>query len=192
MQYDMKRFFFKKSHFNFAFYRIFDSKKVKDVHNNKEWLDTTCNHTLFRMTAAFTLFFVKLAPILLTDLLSQFEWCLLEDNDQLAKSAASNLEELVLNNRSKMDSQTEHTILKFLSELITNTLMPNNLVETSKPLVPTSTSIKSLKHRINVHLEVIASIRKMIFGVTMKHSKTTLVANDSFRVRNCFKKVTLY
>ena len=77
------------------FCRIFDSKKVQSVHNNKEWLDTTCNHTLFRMTDAFNLFFVKLAPLLLTDLLNQFEWCVLQDNDQLARSASSCLETLV-------------------------------------------------------------------------------------------------
>ena len=86
----------KKSQKSFHFLcRIFDSKKVQSVHNNKEWLDTTCNHTLFRMTDAFNLFFVKLAPLLLTDLLNQFEWCVLQDNDQLARSASSCLETLV-------------------------------------------------------------------------------------------------
>ena len=47
------------------------------------------------MTDAFNLFFVKLAPLLLTDLLNQFEWCVLQDNDQLARSASSCLETLV-------------------------------------------------------------------------------------------------
>ena len=82
-------------------------------------------------------------------------------------------------------TDTEHEILKFLSELITNTLMPNTVVETSKPLIPTSTSLKSLKHRIQVHLEIIASVRRMIFGVSMKNSKTTVTvvnANDCFQV----------
>ena len=88
----------------FLIYRIFDSKKVQNVHNNKEWLDTTCNHTLFRMTDAFNLFFAKLAPLLLPNLLNQFEWCVLQDNDQLARSASSCLETLVLTNRSKMDT----------------------------------------------------------------------------------------
>ena len=86
-----------------------------------------------------------------------------------------------------MDPDTEHSILKFLSELITNTLMPNTVVETSgKPLNPTSTTLKSLKHRIQVHLEIIASVRRMIFGVSMKHSKTTVTVvntnDDCFQV----------
>jgi len=134
------------------------------------------------MTDVFNEFFVKLAPLLLKDLLSQFEWCVLQDNDQLARSAASCLENLVLTNRPKMDAITEHLILKFLADLITNTLMPNNIVETSKPLVPASTSIKSLKHRIQVHLEIIASVRRMVYGVSMKSSKTSLVTNDCFTV----------
>ena len=99
------------------------------------------------MTDVFNEFFVKLAPLLLQDLLNQFEWCVLQENDQLARSAASCLENLVLTNRAKMDVETEHQILKFLSDLIRNTLMPNTIVETSKPLVPASTSIKlSLIH----------------------------------------------
>ena len=86
-----------------------------------------------------------------------------------------------------MDPDTEHSILKFLSELITNTLMPNTVVETSgKPLNPTSTTLKSLKHRIQVHLEIIASVRRMIFGVSMKNSKTTVTVvntnDDCFQV----------
>ena len=155
---------------------------VKNDHNNKEWLDTTCNHTLYAMTDVFNEFFAKLAPLLLTSLLNQFEWCVLQENDQLARSAASCLETLVLTNRANMDASTEHLILKFLADLITNTLMPNTVVETSKPLIPASTSIKSLKHRIQVHLEIIASVRRMIFGVSMKSIETHLVANDCFKV----------
>ena len=83
-----------KNHSNF-FVGFLVRRRVQSVHNNKEWLDTTCNHTLFRMTDAFNLFFVKLAPLLLTDLLNQFEWCVLQDNDQLARSASSCLETLV-------------------------------------------------------------------------------------------------
>ena len=68
-------------------------------HNHKEWMDTTCNHTLYAMTDVFNEFFRKLAPLLLKDLLAQYEWCVLQDNDQLARSAASCLENLVLTNR---------------------------------------------------------------------------------------------
>jgi brefeldin A-inhibited guanine nucleotide-exchange protein len=78
-------------------FRIFDL--VKNDHNNKEWMDTTCNHTLYAMTDVFNEFFPKLAPLLLQDLLGQFEWCVLQDNDQLAKSSVSCLENLVITNR---------------------------------------------------------------------------------------------
>ena len=135
------------------------------------------------MTDVFTIFFAKLAPLLLSSLLNQFEWCVLQENDQLSKSATTCLETLVLTNRENMDADTEHLILKFLGDLILNTLMPNTIVETAKPLVPASTSLKSLKHRIQVHNEVIKSVHEMIFGVTMKSSEPHLVANDCFKVR---------
>ena len=122
-------------------------------------------------------FFSKLAPLLLQDLLNQFEWCVLQDNDQLARSAVSCLENLVLTNRAKMDVETEHLILKFLSELITNTLIPNTVQQSDHATKP-ALNIKSLKHRIQVHLEVIASVRRMIFGVSMQNDKVSLVGND--------------
>ena len=156
-------------------------------HNHKEWMDTTCNHTLYAMTDVFNEFFRKLAPLLLKDLLAQYEWCVLQDNDQLARSAASCLENLVLTNRSKMDSETEHCINRFLADLITNTLMPNTIAKHSKPLVPASTSVKSMRHRIQVHLEIISSIKRMIFGVSMKNSPSH---SGCIAAKNCFQVCT--
>ena len=50
-------------------------------------------------------------------------WCVQQDNDQLAKSAVSCLENLVLTNRPKMNRETEHTVLNFLSDVITGKLI---------------------------------------------------------------------
>ena len=63
------------------------------------------------MTDAFNLFFVKLAPLLLTDLLNQFEWCVLQDNDQLARSASSCLETLVNISPNPLNLIKKHKIL---------------------------------------------------------------------------------
>ena len=63
------------------------------------------------MTDAFNLFFVKLAPLLLTDLLNQFEWCVLQDNDQLARSASSCLETLVNMPYEFLKNQNEAKVL---------------------------------------------------------------------------------
>ena len=153
------------------------------------------------MTDVFNEFFDKLTPILLNDLLSQFQWCVQQENDQLSKSAVSCLENLVLTNRPKMDLETEHTVLRFLTEIITCTLiptaqshieefLPHQKTVSIPPLTPNSTSIKSMKHRIQVHLEIIASIRRMIFGVSMKeidkaesikNGLQSLVSNDCFQ-----------
>ena len=153
------------------------------------------------MTDVFNEFFDKLTPILLNDLLSQFQWCVQQENDQLSKSAVSCLENLVLTNRPKMDLETEHTVLRFLTEIITCTLiptaqshieefLPRQKTVSIPPLTPNSTSIKSMKHRIQVHLEIIASIRRMIFGVSMKeidkaesikNGLQSLVSNDCFQ-----------
>lgn len=171
-------------------FRIFDLVK-NDFGNHKEWMDTTCNHTLYAMTDVFNEFFAKLAPILLQDLLNQFAWCVHQENDQLARSAVSCLENLVLTNRQNMDLDTEHSILKFLADLTNSTLIPTESNKNNKPLIPTTTATKSLKHRITVHLEIVASIRRMIFGVSMKscegskslngHANSNgLVANDCF------------
>jgi hypothetical protein len=46
-----------------------------------------------------------------------------QDNDQLAKSAVSCLENLVLTNRPKMNRETEHTVLGFLSEIVSGILL---------------------------------------------------------------------
>ena len=154
------------------------------------------------MTDVFNEFFDKLTPILLNDLLSQFQWCVQQENDQLSKSAVSCLENLVLTNRPKMDLETEHTVLRFLTEIITCTLiptpqthidfMPHERMVSIPPLTPNSTSIKSMKHRIQVHLEIIASIRRMIFGVSMKETdKAESIKNglQSLASNDCFQDI---
>ena len=165
-------------------------------------MDTTCNHALYSMTDVFNEFFHKLTPILLHDLLSQFQWCVQQENDQLSKSAVSCLENLVLTNRPKMDLETEHTVLRFLTEIITCTLiptpqthidfLPHDRMVSIPPLTPNSTSVKSMKHRIQVHLEIIASIRRMIFGVSMKETdKAESIKNglQSLASNDCFQDI---
>ena len=126
-----------------------------------------------------------------------------QENDQLSKSAVSCLENLVLTNRPKMDLETEHTVLRFLTDIITCTLIPSpqahievflprEKMVSIPPLTPNSTSIKSMKHRIQVHLEIIASIRRMIFGVSMKETdKAESIKNglQSLASNDCFQDI---
>jgi len=46
-----------------------------------------------------------------------------QDNDQLSRSSVSCLENLILTNRPKMSNETEHTVLAFLSDIITGTFL---------------------------------------------------------------------
>ena len=43
-------------------------------------------------------------------------------------------------------------------------------VQPSMPIVPYTTSLKSLRHRVQVHLEILHSVRRMVFGVSMSKS----------------------
>ena len=65
------------------------------------------------MTDVFNEFFDTLAPLLLNELLSQYECCVLQDNDQLARSAASCLENLVLTNKPKVRLKIGKILIKF-------------------------------------------------------------------------------
>ncbi|KAF7260159.1 hypothetical protein EG68_02413 [Paragonimus skrjabini miyazakii] len=61
-----------------------------------EWMNTTCNHTLFSVVDVFTQFYDVLSPILLDEVYSQLRWCCLQEHEQLARSGTSCLETLIL------------------------------------------------------------------------------------------------
>ena len=48
--------------------------------------------------------------------------------------------------------------------------LPVQPVQPSMPIVPYTTSLKSLRHRVQVHLEILHSVRRMVFGVSMSKS----------------------
>jgi hypothetical protein len=116
-------------------------------------MDTTCNHALYAMTDVFNEFFVKLSPILLADMFGQYKWCIvLQEHDQIAKSAVSCLENLVITNRNVMDEGTVHAVLQFLSELVLSTAHLRGT------------------NRASIHLEVVNSVHRILFGVTLKNA----------------------
>ncbi|XP_046858111.1 brefeldin A-inhibited guanine nucleotide-exchange protein 1-like isoform X10 [Xenia sp. Carnegie-2017] len=69
-------------------------------HFNKksEWMTTTCNHALYAIIDVFTQYFDILAEILLDDMYGHLEWCVKQDNEQLARSGTNCLENLDLSN----------------------------------------------------------------------------------------------
>ncbi|XP_046858105.1 brefeldin A-inhibited guanine nucleotide-exchange protein 1-like isoform X5 [Xenia sp. Carnegie-2017] len=83
-------------------FRIFDNMKLPDRQidwqEKSEWMTTTCNHALYAIIDVFTQYFDILAEILLDDMYGHLEWCVKQDNEQLARSGTNCLENLDLSN----------------------------------------------------------------------------------------------
>lgn len=50
-----------------------------------EWMTTTCNHALYAIVDVFTQYYEQLSPLLLTDLYQMLQWCVAQENEQLAR-----------------------------------------------------------------------------------------------------------
>ncbi|VDO75871.1 unnamed protein product [Schistosoma curassoni] len=70
-----------------------------------EWMNTTCNHTLFSVVDIFTQFYDVLHDILLDDIYQQLRWCCLQEYEQLARSGTSCLETLILSNGKRFNDK---------------------------------------------------------------------------------------
>ncbi|XP_046857714.1 brefeldin A-inhibited guanine nucleotide-exchange protein 1-like [Xenia sp. Carnegie-2017] len=80
-------------------FRIFGNMKLPDRQIEKsEWMTTTCNHALYAIIYVFTQYFDILSEILLDVMYGHLEWCVKQDNEQLARSGTNCLENLVISN----------------------------------------------------------------------------------------------
>ncbi|MBN3299867.1 BIG2 protein, partial [Amia calva] len=98
-------------------FRIFDNMKLPEQQTEKtEWMTTTCNHALYAICDVFTQFYEPLSDVLLQDIFAQLEWCVKQDNEQLARSGTNCLENLVILNGEKFSpevwEQTCHCMLE--------------------------------------------------------------------------------
>ncbi|KPP68066.1 brefeldin A-inhibited guanine nucleotide-exchange protein 2-like [Scleropages formosus] len=83
-------------------FRIFDNMKLPEQQTEKtEWMTTTCNHALYAICDVFTHFYEPLSEVLLADILAQLQWCVQQDNEQLARSGINCLDNLVILNGEK-------------------------------------------------------------------------------------------
>jgi len=124
-------------------FRIFDSMKLKENGDDEnypdrlaaksEWLNTTCNHALYALTDVFSQYFAVVSPLLLNDLFSQLQWCVQQDNEQLARSGISCLENLVLSNGDKFNAESWDSLCQCLHDLFCSTT-PSQLMTWSPPL----------------------------------------------------------
>uniref|UniRef100_W5M5H3 ARF guanine nucleotide exchange factor 2 n=1 Tax=Lepisosteus oculatus TaxID=7918 RepID=W5M5H3_LEPOC len=97
-------------------FRIFDNMKLPEQQTEKtEWMTTTCNHALYAICDVFTQFYDPLSDVLLPDIFTQIQWCVSQDNEQLARSGTNCLENLVILNGEKFSPEVwEHTCLCML------------------------------------------------------------------------------
>ncbi|KAM9506460.1 brefeldin A-inhibited guanine nucleotide-exchange protein 2-like isoform 2-T2 [Salvelinus alpinus] len=87
-------------------FRIFHNMKLPEQQTEKhEWMTTTCNHTLYAICDVFTQFYEPLSEVLLADIFTQLQWCVRQDNEQLARSGINCLENLVILNGEKFSPE---------------------------------------------------------------------------------------
>ncbi|XP_019108867.2 brefeldin A-inhibited guanine nucleotide-exchange protein 2 isoform X1 [Larimichthys crocea] len=103
-------------------FRIFDNMKLPEQQTEKtEWMTTTCNHALYAICDVFTQFYEPLSEILLADIFTQLQWCVRQDNEQLARSGTNCLENLVILNGEKFSPDVWKITCSCMLEIFQNT-----------------------------------------------------------------------
>uniref|UniRef100_A0A665VVM8 ADP-ribosylation factor guanine nucleotide-exchange factor 2 (brefeldin A-inhibited) n=1 Tax=Echeneis naucrates TaxID=173247 RepID=A0A665VVM8_ECHNA len=103
-------------------FRIFDNMKLPEQQTEKtEWMTTTCNHALYAICDVFTQFYEPLSQILLVDIFTQLQWCVRQDNEQLARSGTNCLENLVILNGEKFSPEVWNITCSCMLEIFQNT-----------------------------------------------------------------------
>ncbi|KAM9785485.1 brefeldin A-inhibited guanine nucleotide-exchange protein 2 [Neosynchiropus ocellatus] len=103
-------------------FRIFDNMKLPEQQTEKtEWMTTTCNHALYAICDVFTQFYEPLSEILLVDIFTQLQWCVRQDNEQLARSGTNCLENLVILNGEKFSPEVWNITCACMLEIFQNT-----------------------------------------------------------------------
>uniref|UniRef100_A0A8D0CTB1 ARF guanine nucleotide exchange factor 2 n=1 Tax=Sander lucioperca TaxID=283035 RepID=A0A8D0CTB1_SANLU len=103
-------------------FRIFDNMKLPEQQTEKhEWMTTTCNHALYAICDVFTQFYEPLSEVLLVDIFTQLQWCVRQDNEQLARSGTNCLENLVILNGEKFSPDVWNITCSCMLEIFQNT-----------------------------------------------------------------------
>ncbi|BFY99374.1 hypothetical protein BsWGS_02414 [Bradybaena similaris] len=109
-------------------FRIFDVMKLPEQQSEKaEWMTTTCNHALYAIVDVFSQYYEQLSPLLLTDLYQMLQWCVAQENEQLARSGTNCMENLVISNGSKFSSDAWDQTCKCMLEIFKSTI-PHKLL----------------------------------------------------------------
>lgn len=173
-------------------FRIFDNTKLPEHYTEKaEWMTTTCNHALYAITDVFTQYFDTLGPLLLKDLYSQLQWCVQQNNEQLARSGTNCLENLVISNGTKFSIETWEATSCCILDIFRQTL-PKELLtwrpDPNQPISPTSLTAPNAnahRHSITENGEIRHGILKRsnsqhsVYSLNSEDGKTELITHTS-------------
>lgn len=172
--------------FNILF-RIFDNMKLPEHQTEKaEWMTTTCNHALYAIVDVFTQYFDMLGPLLLKDLYSQLQWCVQQNNEQLARSGTNCLENLVISNGFKFDHETWDATCSCILEIFKQTL-PDELMtwkpDANQAMQQSSTLTNLHRHSMTDNGEIRHGILKRsnsqhsVYSLNSEDGKTDLITH---------------
>ncbi|XP_015926421.1 brefeldin A-inhibited guanine nucleotide-exchange protein 1 isoform X1 [Parasteatoda tepidariorum] len=103
-------------------FRIFDNMKLPEKTTEKaEWMTTTCNHALYSVVDVFTQYYDLLNVFMLDSLYVQLQWCVQQDNEQLARSGTNCLENLVISNGAKFSKERWDQTCQCILEIFNTT-----------------------------------------------------------------------
>ncbi|XP_046857488.1 brefeldin A-inhibited guanine nucleotide-exchange protein 1-like [Xenia sp. Carnegie-2017] len=91
-------------------------------------MTTTCNHVLYAIIDVFTQYFDIFAEILLDDMYGHLEWCVKQDNEQLARSGTNCLENLVISNGNTFSEDVWEKTCQFVKTIFESTV-PHELLK---------------------------------------------------------------
>uniref|UniRef100_A0A8C7WH20 ADP-ribosylation factor guanine nucleotide-exchange factor 2 (brefeldin A-inhibited) n=1 Tax=Oncorhynchus mykiss TaxID=8022 RepID=A0A8C7WH20_ONCMY len=111
-------------------FRIFHNMKLPEQQTEKhEWMTTTCNHALYAICDVFTQFYEPLSEVLLADIFTQLQWCVRQDNEQLARSGTNCLENLVILNGEKFSPEVWNATCSCMLDIFqTTSPHPSHLI----------------------------------------------------------------
>ncbi|KAK0090517.1 hypothetical protein PV325_012571 [Microctonus aethiopoides] len=148
-------------------FRIFDNMKLPEQHTEKaEWMTTTCNHALYAIVDVFSQFYDVLGPLLLGQLYFQLQWCVQQDNEQLARSGTNCLENLVISNGIKFDEETWSKSTRCILEIFESTL-PSVLLTWKPPAINKESD-----------MEVITGDNEGHVGILKRSNSTQSLSNN--------------
>lgn len=140
-------------------FRIFDNMKLPEQQTEKaEWMTTTCNHALYAIVDVFTQYYDVLGHILLDDLYLQLQWCVRQENEQLARSGTNCMENLVISNGMKFtDVVWEKTCLAIVD--IFRSTIPHSLLSWSPESKGSSRLEKMSEDSLGSNPEITTSLK---------------------------------